>query len=101
MGFSTFARWVGILVLVVWLTTPTTASFEAMATTILSTCALVAAVDSLSQRLDLQALGYLILALAYNPIVLLSVSPRWHVAAVLFLMAPRLKKKEPVLSVPR
>lgn len=69
-----------------------------MATAILSGCFLAAALDSLSQRLDWQSLGYLVLALAYNPILPLAEDPRWHVASVLFLMAPRLKKKEPVFS---
>jgi hypothetical protein len=89
-------RWMGALVLVVWLTAPTTASFAQMAYLMLSICALTAALDSLSQRLDWQALGYLFIALFYNPIVPLPAMCGWdpRIACLLFLVAPRLKRKE-------
>lgn len=89
-------RWMGALILVVWLTSPTTASFVQMANLMLSICALTAALESLSQRLDWQALGYLLIALFYNPIVPLPELCGWdpRLFCLLFLIAPRLKRKE-------
>lgn len=92
----------GAGVLLVWLTSSTTASFAQAANAVLALCALTAAVDSLSQRLDWQALGYLVIALFYNPIVPLPEAlqlVRWQVdvPCLLFLLAPRLKRREPVV----
>lgn len=106
MEFSTFTRLVGAGVLLVWLTAPTAPSFAPVATALLAFCALTAAVDSLSQRLDWQALGYLVMALLYNPIVPVPEAlelARWQVdlPCLLFLLAPRLKRKDEVLGLSR
>ncbi len=87
--------------LFVWLTTPTAPSFALMANCLLCACALTAAIDAMSLRLDFQALGYLAIALLYNPILPLPellVPLRWQMdlPCVLFLIAPRLKKREPL-----